>query len=205
MAAAEALHHEYAAIVEAGLILQLDDPGLAMGWNRAEFADRSLDDYRATVARHVEAINVALRGLPPERVRLHVCWGNAEWPHVRDVPLEAIIDLLYQVNAQGLSVEGSNPRHGHEWRVFEDHPLPDGKVLIPGVLDTLTNVVEHPRLIAERIVRYAGVVGQDNVIAGTDCGFGTTARWRPRVHPSVVWAKLGSLVEGARLASQQLW
>jgi 5-methyltetrahydropteroyltriglutamate--homocysteine methyltransferase len=204
-AAAEALANEYRAIVDAGFILQLDDPGLAMGWNRAEFADRSLNDYRRIVEQHVEAINRALVDIPAARVRLHVCWGNGEWPHVRDVPLAAIVDLLFAVNAEGLSVEGANPRHGHEWRVFEDHTLPEGKVLIPGVIDTLTNFVEHPDLVAERIVRYARVVGRENVIAGTDCGFGTTARSKPRVHPTVAWAKLQTLNEGARRANDVLF
>jgi 5-methyltetrahydropteroyltriglutamate--homocysteine methyltransferase len=204
-AAADALANEYRAIVGSGFILQLDDPGLAMGWNRAEFADHTVEDYRRIVAQHVEAINHALKGIPADRVRLHVCWGNGEWPHVRDVPLAALVDLFFGVNAEGLSVEGANPRHGHEWRVFEDHKLPEGKVLIPGVIDTVTNFVEHPDLVAERIVRYASVVGKENVIAGTDCGFGTFARSKPRVHPTVAWAKLQTLVEGAQRASQQLW
>jgi 5-methyltetrahydropteroyltriglutamate--homocysteine methyltransferase len=204
-AAAEALSNEYRAIVDAGFVLQLDDPGLAMGWNRAEFADRTLDDYRQVVAQHVGAINHALQRIPAERVRLHVCWGNAEWPHVRDVPLAEIVDLLLEVNAQAIYVEGANPRHGHEWRVFENHRLPDGKVVIPGVIDTVTNFVEHPDLVADRIVRYAKVVGKENVIAGTDCGFGTVARSQPRVHPSVAWAKLQALAEGARRATKQLW
>jgi 5-methyltetrahydropteroyltriglutamate--homocysteine methyltransferase len=204
-AAAGALANEYRAIVEAGLVVQLDDPGLAMGWNRAEFADKTLDDYRRVVTQHIEAINHALRGIPPDRVRLHVCWGNAEWPHVRDVPLAEIVDLLFEVNAEGLYVEGANPRHGHEWRVFEDHQLPDGKLLIAGVIDTVTNFVEHPDLVAERIIRYAQVLGRENVIAGTDCGFGTIARSQPRVHPTIAWAKLQTLAEGARRASQELW
>lgn len=204
-AAAEALANEYRAIVDAGFVLQLDDPGLAMGWNRAEFADRSFDDYRQIVAQHVGAINHALHGIPAERVRLHVCWGNAEWPHVRDVPLGEIVDLLFQVNAQAIYVEGANPRHGHEWRVFEEHRLPDDKLLIAGVIDTVTNLVEHPDLVADRIVRYARIVGKENVLAGTDCGFGTSARSQPRVHPTVAWAKLESLTEGARRASRQLW
>ena len=203
-AAAEALSNEYRAIVDAGLVLQLDDPGLAMGWNRLEFADRSIQDYRRVVAQHVEAINVAIGDLPQDRVRLHVCWGNGEWPHVRDVPLAEIVDVLFDVNADGLYVEGANPRHGHEWRVFEDHRLPDGKLLVAGVIDTVTNFVEHPDLVAERIVRYAQVVGRENVMAGTDCGFGTIARSRPRVHPSVAWAKLQTLAEGARRASDIL-
>jgi 5-methyltetrahydropteroyltriglutamate--homocysteine methyltransferase len=204
-AAADALANEYRAIVDAGFILQLDDPGLAMGWNRAGSAERTLDDYQRIVAQHVEAINHALQGIPADRVRLHVCWGNNESPHVRDIPLAALVDLLFGVHAEGLSVEGANPRHGHEWRVFEDHPLPEGKVLIPGVIDTVTNFVEHPDLVAERIVRYANVVGKQNVIAGTDCGFGTFARSQPRVHPTIAWAKLQTLVEGAHRASQQLW
>jgi 5-methyltetrahydropteroyltriglutamate--homocysteine methyltransferase len=201
MAAARALSNEYRAIVEAGLLLQLDDPGLAMGWNRAQSANLSLSQYRDVVAEHVEAINVALEGIPPERVRLHVCWGNGEWPHVRDVPLAEIVDVLYGAHVGALYVEGANPRHGHEWRVFEQHPLPQGMQLIAGVIDTVTNFVEHPDLVAERIERYASVVGADNFMAGTDCGFGTSARSNPRVHPTVAWAKLESLVEGARRAS----
>lgn len=205
IAVAEALRNEYRAIVEAGFILQLDDPGLAMGWNRAEFADSSIADYRKVVSQHVEAINYALEGIPADRVRLHTCWGNQELPHVRDIPLAEIIDILYRVNAEGLSVEASNPRHAHEWSVFKEHPLPDGKVLLPGVIDSVTNFVEHPDLVAERIVRFADVVGKENVIADTDCGFGTAVRMQPRVHPTIVWAKLQSLVEGARRASERLW
>jgi 5-methyltetrahydropteroyltriglutamate--homocysteine methyltransferase len=204
-AAADALRNEYRAIVDAGYIVQLDDPGLAMGWNRMEFADGTFDDYRKVVAQHVGAINHALHGIPADRVRLHVCWGNGENPHVRDVPLAEIIDLLLEVKAEAIYVEGANPRHGHEWRVFEEHPLPDGKLLVAGVIDTVTNFVEHPDLVAERIVRYAGVVGRDNFIAGTDCGFGTIARSQPRVHPTIAWAKLETLVEGARRASQRLF
>lgn len=205
MAAAGALANEYRAIVEAGFVLQLDDPGLAMGWNQANFADKSLDDYRRVVAQHVEAINVALKGIPPDRVRLHVCWGNAEWPHVRDVPLAEIIDILYGVKADGIYVEGANPRHEHEWRVFMDHKLPDGKLLVAGVIDSVTNFVEHPDLVAERVARFASVVGRQNFIAGTDCGFGTFARSKPRVHPTIVWEKLGTLAEGARRATRALF
>lgn len=205
MAAAEALRNEYRAIVDAGFVLQLDDPGLAMGWNRIEFADSSLADYRKVLTQHVEAINYALEGISADRVRLHTCWGNQELPHVRDIPLAEIVDILYRVNAEGLSVEASNPRHAHEWSVFKDHPLPDGKVLLPGVIDSVTNFVEHPDLVSERIVRFAEVVGKENVIADTDCGFGTSVRMNPRVHPTIVWAKLQSLVEGARRASERLW
>jgi 5-methyltetrahydropteroyltriglutamate--homocysteine methyltransferase len=207
-AAADALANEYRAIVDAGLVLQIDDPGLAMGWNRTEFADKTVADYRKIVAQHVEAINHALQGIPADRVRLHVCWGNGEWPHVRDVPLSEIVDLLFQVNAEAIYVEGANPRHGHEWRVFSadsGHKLPEGRLLIAGVIDTVTNFVEHPDLVAERIARYASVVGKENFIAGTDCGFGTSARSNPRVHPTLAWAKLETLAEGARRASQELW
>jgi len=204
-AAAEALANEYRAIVDAGFILQLDDPGLAMGWNQADFASRTLDEYRTLVAQHIDAINYALRGIPADRVRLHVCWGNAEWPHTRDVPLAEIIQNLYEVKADGLYVEGANPRHEHEWRVFVDHRLPAGKVLLAGVIDTVTNLVEHPDLVAERIARFASVVGRENFIAATDCGFGTTARSQPRVHPTVAWLKLGSLVDGARRATRALF
>jgi 5-methyltetrahydropteroyltriglutamate--homocysteine methyltransferase len=205
MAAADALRHEYQAIVDAGFILQIDDPGLAMGWNRLEFADKTLEEYRKVLEQHVEAINHALEGIPADRVRLHTCWGNQELPHVRDIPLAEIVDILYRVRAEGLSVEGSNPRHEHEWSVFKDHPLPDGKVLLPGVIDSVTNFVEHPDLVAERITRFASVVGKENVIATTDCGFGTAVRMAPRVHPSIAWAKLRTLVEGAQRASDQMW
>ncbi len=204
-AAAEALSNEYRAIVDAGFLLQLDDPGLAMGWNQADFADRTLDDYRKVLAQHIDALNLALRGIPSERVRLHVCWGNGEWPHTRDIPLVEIVDELYRVQADGLYVEGANPRHEHEWRVFVDHPLPEGKVLLAGVIDTVTNFVEHPDLVAERVARYASVVGRDNFIAATDCGFGTFARSTPRVHPTIAWLKLGTLVEGARRATRSLF
>jgi 5-methyltetrahydropteroyltriglutamate--homocysteine methyltransferase len=176
-----------------------------MGWNQANFADKSLDDYRRVVSQHVDAINFALKGIPSDRVRLHVCWGNAEWPHVRDVPLAEIIDILYGVKADGIYVEGANPRHEHEWRVFMDHKLPDGKLLVAGVIDSVTNFVEHPDLVAERIARFSSVVGRQNFIAGTDCGFGTFARSKPRVHPTIVWEKLGTLAEGARRATRALF
>jgi 5-methyltetrahydropteroyltriglutamate--homocysteine methyltransferase len=205
MAAADALRNEYREIVEAGFVLQLDDPGLAMGWNRLEFAEKTFDDYRKVLSQHVQAINHAIEGLPADRIRLHLCWGNGEAPHVRDIPLAEIIDILYGVRAQGLSIEGANPRHEHEWRVFEEHPLPDGKILFPGVIDSVTNFVEHPDLVAERIMRFASVVGMENVVASTDCGFGTSARSTGRVHPTVVWAKLKSLAEGAQRASDKLW
>jgi 5-methyltetrahydropteroyltriglutamate--homocysteine methyltransferase len=203
-AVAEALKHEYDQIHEAGFILQLDCPDLAGGWNRPEFADRTVDEFRAFVRTHIDALNHATRDIPPERMRMHVCWGNFEGPHVRDIPLQSIVDIVLDARPAGLSVEGANPRHGHEWDVFSDVKLPDGKVLIPGVVDTTTNFVEHPELVAQRLVRYADVVGRENVIAGCDCGFATLAR-SDVVHPTVTWTKLQSLVDGARLASKALW
>jgi 5-methyltetrahydropteroyltriglutamate--homocysteine methyltransferase len=203
-AVADALKHEYDQIHAAGFILQLDCPDLAGGWNRPEFADRTVDDFRAFVRTHIDALNHATRDIPPERMRMHVCWGNFEGPHVRDIPLRSIVDIVLQARPGGLSVEGANPRHGHEWEIFADVSLPDGKTLIPGVIDTTTNFVEHPELVAQRLVRYAEVVGRENVIAGCDCGFATLAR-SDVVHSTVTWAKLQSLVDGAQLASATLW
>jgi 5-methyltetrahydropteroyltriglutamate--homocysteine methyltransferase len=204
-AIADAMKPEYKAIVDAGFVLQLDCPDLAMGWNRYVFADKSVDDFRSTAQMHVEALNRALEGIPADRVRLHLCWGNFEGPHVRDIPLSSIWDIAARARAQAFSFEGANPRHEHEWAYFKDAKLPDGTVLIPGVLDSTTNFVEHPELIAQRIVRYADAVGRENVIAGTDCGFSTFARTKPAVHPTVTWAKFEAMAEGARLASKQLW
>jgi 5-methyltetrahydropteroyltriglutamate--homocysteine methyltransferase len=203
-AIADAMKEEYRAIADAGLVLQLDCPDLAMGWNHAEFADATVDDFRAMVKLHVAALNHALEGIPSERVRLHLCWGNAERPHVRDVALASILDLVFQANADAFSFEGANPRHEHEWKVFQEIKLPEGKAIIPGVLDSTTNFVEHPELVAERIVRYASVVGKENVLAGTDCGFSTAAGMHT-VHPVVTWLKFEAMAEGARLASEQLW
>lgn len=202
-ALADGLRVEYRGIVERGFILQVDCPDLALS-RHVEFADDSLEDFRGVVTLHVEALNHALDGIDPERVRIHVCWGNYAGPHHHDVALSDILDLIYNVDAVGLSIEGANPRHAHEWRVFSDLPLPPEKVLIPGVIDTCTNYIEHPEVVAERIVRYAGVVGRERVIAGTDCGFSTMAG-RSAVVPEVAYAKLGSLAEGARLASNELW
>ena len=153
---------------------------------------------------HVEVLNYALKGLPPERMRMHLCWGNTEGPHNHDIPLRAIIDAVLKAPPLGLSFEGANPRHAHEWKVWEDVRLPEGKVLIPGVLDTTTNFVEHPELVAQRICQYARLVGRENVLAGSDCGFGTSA-WGRKVETGVVWAKLRAMVEGASLASRDLW
>ncbi len=199
---AEVLKREYAAIVGAGFVLQLDCPDLASGWNN-QFQHLSLAEFRKVAALHVEALNHAVAGLPPERMRLHVCWGNYEGPHHRDVPLRDIVDILFTARPAGLSVEGANPRHAHEWRVFETVKLPDGKVLIPGVLDTTTNFIEHPELVAQRLVQYARLVGPERVIAGADCGFATFAA-TPTVDPRIAWAKLEAMVEGARLASREL-
>jgi len=165
-AVADAMRHEYEAIVNAGFILQLDCPDLALSWSMHAFADATVDDFRAVVELHVAALNHAIAAIPPERVRLHLCWGNIEAPHVRDIPLAQILDLVLRANVGAISFEAANPRHAHEWRVFEDVTLPDGKVIIPGVLDSVTNFVEHPELVAERIVRYANLVGRENVIAG---------------------------------------
>jgi 5-methyltetrahydropteroyltriglutamate--homocysteine methyltransferase len=204
-AVADAMRHEYRAIVDAGFVLQLDAPDLAMGWNRYVFADKSVDDFRQVAEMHVEAMNHALQDIPAERVRLHLCWGNFEGPHIRDIPLARILDIALKTHAQAFSFEGANPRHEHEWKLFKTQKLPEGTILIPGVLDSTTNFVEHPELVAERIVRYAELVGRENVIAGTDCGFSTFARSQLTVHPSVTWAKFEAMAEGARLASEQLW
>jgi 5-methyltetrahydropteroyltriglutamate--homocysteine methyltransferase len=204
-AVADAMKHEYRAIVDAGFVLQLDAPDLAMGWNRYVFADKTIDDFRSVAEMHVAAMNHALQDIPADRVRLHLCWGNFEGPHIRDIPLARILDIALKTHAQALSFEGANPRHEHEWKLFKDHKLPDGTILIPGVLDSTTNFVEHPELIAERITRYADLVGRENVMAGTDCGFSTFARSQLTVHPSVTWAKFQAMADGARLASEQLW
>jgi len=204
-AVADAMRHEYEAIVNAGFVLQLDCPELAMGWNRFNFADSSEDDFRKVADLHVSALNHAIANIPAENVRLHLCWGNYEGPHLRDIPLARIVDIVLKANVGAVSFEASNPRHAHEWRGFEDVKLPEGKILIPGVLDSTTNFVEHPELVAERIVRYANVVGRENVIAGTDCGFSTFARSALTVHPTVTWAKFQAMAAGAEIASKQLW
>ena len=202
-ALADALSEEYRAIIGRGFLLQVDCPDLALG-RHLEFADLSMTEFRAAIALHVEALNHALDGIDPERVRIHVCWGNYPGPHHHDVPLADILDVVFQVEASGLSIEGANPRHEHEWAVFEEIQLPADKVLIPGVIDTCTNSIEHPETVAQRIERYAGVIGRERVIAGTDCGFATMAG-RSAVVPDIAYAKLASLAEGARRASSRLW
>ncbi len=202
-ALAEVMKDEYNAIADAGLILQLDCPDLAMT-RVSQFSHRSVDEFKKIVEMHVEVINYAVQGIDPERMRLHVCWGNTEGPHHHDVPLREIVRTILQARPLGLSIEGANPRHGHEWKVWEEVQLPDGKALIPGVLDTTTNFIEHPELIAQRIRNYANAVGRENVIAGSDCGFGTSA-WGRKVEANIAWAKLAAMAEGARLASRELW
>jgi 5-methyltetrahydropteroyltriglutamate--homocysteine methyltransferase len=202
-ALAEVMKDEYNAIAASGLLLQIDCPDLAMT-RVSQFSHLSVEEFKKIVELHVEVINYALKDIDPERMRLHLCWGNTEGPHHHDIPLKEIVDLVLKARPLGLSFEGANPRHAHEWKVWEDINLPDGKLLIPGVLDTTTNFIEHPELIAQRILNYANAVGRENVMVGSDCGFGTSA-WGRRVETNIVWAKLASMVEGARLASQELW
>lgn len=202
-ALADVMRVEYRAITEAGFLLQIDAPDAAMG-RHAQFWNRSLDEFRRALDMRVEALNHALRDIPEDQIRYHICWGNYEGPHTHDVPLKDIADLMLKVRAGAYSVEASNPRHAHEWQVWEEMSLPAGKILIPGVIDSTTNFVEHPEVVAQRIEQYARLVGRENVIAGTDCGFGTSAGI-PKVHPTVMWAKFRALVEGARLASKRLW
>jgi 5-methyltetrahydropteroyltriglutamate--homocysteine methyltransferase len=202
-AIADVMRREYEAVVGAGLLLQVDCPDLAMG-RHIQFADLGLEEFRRMARLHVEALNHALANVPSDRVRMHVCWGNYEGPHHYDVPLEDIIDIVFLGRATGVSFEAANPRHAHEWRLFERVRVPEGKILIPGVLESKTNYIEHPELVAQRIGRYARLVGRENVIAGTDCGYGTWVG-QAAVDPGVVWAKLGSLSEGARLASREFW
>jgi 5-methyltetrahydropteroyltriglutamate--homocysteine methyltransferase len=200
----DVMKEEYDAIVRAGFLLQIDCPDLAMGRHLA-FPTLSNAEFVKIAEANVEALNHALRDLPPDRMRLHLCWGNYEGPHHRDIPLREIIRVVLKARPQGLSFEGSNPRHEHEWVVFREVKLPDDKVIIPGVLDSTTNFIEHPELVAQRLVRYAEVVGRDRVIAGTDCGFATFGRSTLLVEPEITWAKFASMAEGARLASAQLW
>ena len=197
-ALAEALREEYKAIIEAGFVLQLDDPGLPDTWDMAN-PEPSVADYQKFAMLRVEALNHALRELPEDRIRYHICWGSWHGPHSTDLPLRSIVDVLLQVHAGAFSIEAGNVRHEHEWKVWRDVKLPEGKILIPGVVSHATNVVEHPEVVADRILNFARVAGRENVIAGTDCGLGG------RIHPQLVWAKLEALVAGARLATNELW
>jgi 5-methyltetrahydropteroyltriglutamate--homocysteine methyltransferase len=204
LALADALREEYRTIVEAGLLLQVDDAVMMHEADTMMSHGESWDDYRRWADLRVHALNQALEGLPEDRVRYHVCWGSWHGPHAFDPPLRDVVDLILAVNAGTYAIEQANSRHEHEWRVWEDVALPEGKKLIPGVVTHHTNVVEHPELVAQRLTRLAGVVGRENVLAGTDCGFAQGA-FIQRVHPEIQWAKLAALAEGARLASQQLW
>ena len=197
-AIADAMRVEYRAIVDAGFVLQIDDPGMAENWDAMD-PSVSVEQYRDYARLTIAALNHALDGISEDRVRYHMCWGSWHGPHLTDIPLRDIVDLLLTVHAGAFSVEAGNVRHEHEWKVWRDVRLPDGRVLIPGVVSHSTNVVEHPEVVADRIIQYAQVVGRENVMAGTDCGLGG------RIHPSLAWAKLEVLVKGAQLASQQLW
>lgn len=202
-ALAEALREEYKLITDAGLIVQIDDAWLPAMYERM-VPPGTNEDFRRWASMCIEALNHALRGIPPELTRYHICWGSWNGPHTADLPLEAFVDLLLEIDVGGYSIEGANPRHEHEWQIWRDVKLPQGRTLVPGVISHATNIVEHPKLVAERIIRLARLVGRENVVAGTDCGFAQGALYR-RVHPSIMWAKLEALVEGARLASDQLW
>ncbi|HWO73469.1 MAG TPA: cobalamin-independent methionine synthase II family protein [Dehalococcoidia bacterium] len=201
-AIADALHEEYAAIANAGIVVQIDDPHLSMYYMMRP--ETTVEDVRRWAAVRVEAVNQALKGIPRDMVRWHTCYGINVGPRVHDLELKHIVDLILRIDAGGYSFEAANPRHEHEWRIWEDTKLPDGAVLIPGVITQSSVLVEHPELVAQRIVRYAGLVGRENVVAGADCGFGTFAGL-DEIHESIVWAKLESLVEGARIASRELW
>jgi 5-methyltetrahydropteroyltriglutamate--homocysteine methyltransferase len=198
-ALAEAIREEYRAIVDAGLILQIDDPALVDLYDWWFSMSNDLAGYRKWAAFQVEALNHALAGIPEDRVRFHICWGSWHGPHQGDVQLKDVVDLLLEVKAQAYVIEAGNVRHEHEWKIWKDTKLPQGKILIPGVVSHATNVLEHPELIADRLIRFASVVGRENVIAGTDCGLGG------RVHPQIAWAKLAALSQGAKLASKELW
>ena len=197
-ASADAMREEYKAIVDAGIVLQIDDPSLPDNWDMIN-PEPPLAEFKKFERVRMEALNHALRGLPADRIRFHICWGSWHGPHTTDIPLQDIVDLVLSVNAGAYSVEAGNVRHEHEWRVWQNVKLPDGKLLIPGVVSHATNIVEHPQVVADRLVRYAKVVGRENVIAGTDCGLGG------RIHAQIAWAKLAALADGARLASKELW
>jgi 5-methyltetrahydropteroyltriglutamate--homocysteine methyltransferase len=197
-ACAEVMREEYKAIVDSGLILQLDDPATATGWDMIT-PEPELADYKKFTMVRIEALNHALRGLPPERIRYHLCWGSWHGPHTTDIPMRDIVDVMLRVNAGAYSFEAGNVRHEHEWKIWREVKLPDDKVLLPGVVSHATNVVEHPELVCERILRFANIVGRERIIASTDCGLGG------RIHPQIVWAKLEALAEGAAIASRQLW
>jgi 5-methyltetrahydropteroyltriglutamate--homocysteine methyltransferase len=197
-ACAEAMREEYKAILDAGLVLQFDDPAIAENWDAIN-PEPSVEDYKKFTMVRVEALNHAIRGLPQDRIRFHLCWGSWHGPHTTDIPMRDIVEVMLAINAHAYSFEAGNVRHEHEWKVWQDVRLPDGKLILPGVVSHATNVVEHPELVAERILRFTNLVGRERVIASTDCGLGG------RVHPDIAWAKLEALAQGAALASRQLW
>ena len=202
-ALADTMREDYKQIVDAGLLLQIDCPDLAMT-RVSQFSHLSETEFVKIVEMHVEVLEYALAEIPPDKTRMHMCWGNTEGPHNHDIPLEKIINTVLKAPPTAISFEAANPRHAHEWQIWKTVQLPEGKVIIPGVLDTTTNFIEHPLLVAERIIRFAQAVGKENVIAGSDCGFGTSA-WGRRVETNIAWAKLASMVEGAEIASRELW
>ena len=203
-ALADAMKTEYRAIIEAGFVLQIDAPDLGSARNN-QYRDLTDDQFRKIAERNIAALNGATEGLPAEQMRLHICWGNYEGPHTHDLPLLKIIDLAFKARPQAISIEAANPRHDHEWEDLKEIDIPDDKILIPGVIDSTTNFVEHPRLVAQRLARYAEVIDRERLIAGVDCGFGTAVRSDPMVADSIVWAKLRALAEGAMIASKRLW
>src|SRR5712691_4723605 len=203
-ALADVIKTEYRAIVEAGFVLQIDAPDLGSARNN-QYRHLSDDEFRKIAERNIAALNAATEGLPADRMRLHICWGNYEGPHTQDLPVTKIIDIAFKARPQAISIEAANPRHDHEWEDLKDIDIPEDKILIPGVIDSTTNFVEHPRLVAQRIGRYAEVVDRERLIAGVDCGFGTSVRRDPIVADSIVWAKLRALSEGAAIASKRLW
>ena len=202
-AIADAMRQEYETIANAGIVLQIDCPDLGMG-RHIQHADLSLAEWRKKAELHVEALNHAVANIPPEQLRMRLCWGNYEGPHHCDVPLADVIDIVFRARPSAIALEAANPRHAHEWKLFETVKLPDGKLLIPGVIESKSNFIEHPELIAQRIGRYAHLVGRENVIAGSDCGFGTWVG-QAAVDPDVVWAKMAAMAEGARIASREFW
>jgi 5-methyltetrahydropteroyltriglutamate--homocysteine methyltransferase len=202
-AIAEAMRQEYETIASAGIVLQIDCPDLGMG-RHIQHADLSLPEWRKKAQLHVEALDHAVANISPEQLRMHLCWGNYEGPHHCDVPLADVIDIVFRARPSAIAIEAANPRHAHEWKLFETVKLPDGKVLIPGVIESKSNFIEHPELVAQRIGRYAKLVGRENVIAGSDCGFGTWVG-QAAVDPDVVWAKMAAMAEGARIASREFW
>ena len=202
-AIAEAMREEYETIAGAGIVLQIDCPDLGMG-RHIQYADLSIAEFRKKAELHVEALNHALRNIPPEQLRMHLCWGNYEGPHHCDVALAEVIDIVFRARPSAIALEAANPRHAHEWKLFESVKLPEGKVIIPGVIESKSNFIEHPELIAQRIGRYANLVGRENVMAGSDCGYGTWVG-QAAVDPDVVWAKMAAMAEGARIASREFW